>query len=87
MEPITPSHDAQLIAELARHPGWAALERKVAEAETKWSERFARGALLSWIPIDQRELDYKRGMYAGMRWILKNPTRAEKALSEVDASE
>lgn len=54
----------------------------------KLARRLTTGGLYA-PPLDQREIDYQRGFFAGARWILDNPEMAEgelrKALERRDS--
>lgn len=48
-----------------------------------WAERFGLGALSSQRPVDQREVDYRRGFYSGARYYLELlPAQARQRTSE-----
>lgn len=61
----------ELIAGLLKHPGYQAL---VAELEAKREQYFAnlaKGIATQQTPVDQREIDEKRGFWKGAIYALK----------------
>ena len=59
----------EILLDLARHPGWAILEQRVAAYQE--AEATALGKTLIRGEIDQRQLDRARGFWAGQRWLLR----------------
>jgi hypothetical protein len=48
-----------------------------------WAERFGLGALSSQKPVDQREVDYRRGFYSGARYYLELlPAQAKERMTQ-----
>lgn len=77
------AEQAQTLSELKKHPSWRLLRQIFERKQTKYfdalASRLMRGGIDS-PPLDQRELDYQRGFWAGARWILDNPEQAERSL-------
>lgn len=69
---------ARRLGAIKDNAGWLELR---AEYERK-RERWIKSHLLSPMSIDLRELDFKRGFWAGCQWLLDNPEMAEKSLQE-----
>ena len=59
-----------LIAALINHPGYAALVEQLALAREQYFANFAKGLMASMNPIDQREVDEKRGFWKGAHYAL-----------------
>lgn len=59
----------ELIARLADHPGFKALCDELEELEEKWYSNFARGLARNPGPVDQREVDEKRGYWEACRFV------------------
>lgn len=67
--------DAQLYDELKEHPAWRRLHEH-AEAE---QERFGVGLakrLMAGEEVSLREVDFHRGFFRGVIWVLKHPEMA-----------
>lgn len=77
---------------LAHVSGVAAGNLKALLSEMKtnrrvWAERFGLGALSSQKAVDQREVDYRRGFYAGARYYLELlPAQARQRMTETQRS-
>lgn len=75
------------LANLAEHPSWSSLVKMFEAEKTEWAlgigNKLLAGGLKA-APIDQRELDYKRGYFAGIRAVLSAP---ETVSTQVDARE
>lgn len=74
---------AQMLGELKKHPGWSLLREIFNKKQKTYFESLARKIMSGSIDaptLDQRELDYQRGFWAGARWILDNPEQAERSL-------
>lgn len=68
-----------LLADLARHPGWAVLAERVTEQQQRDAEDLGRALLRGADPLDPAKLARVRGFWAGQRWILR-AARNELAL-------
>lgn len=84
--------DWQLAAAMYKHQGVLALDRLVTEIGEAWSGRMVKGMLNSRNPVDQREIDERRGWYTGARYALRvlpyrAHRRAMKALEETEEVE
>jgi hypothetical protein len=60
----------EAISQLYAHPAWAVLEQEVTAARDKFFTNFAAGLAMRREPVDQREVDEKRGFWAGAIWAL-----------------
>lgn len=78
---------------LQDHVGFKALRDLAEEQRTAYLINLARQIGHSSEPVDQRVLDYKRGFFNGMMWVLQVPiterfkAELEKALDERTTSE
>ena len=74
---------AQQLSKLTEHPSWATLKEELGRVremyQTKLSRKLTTGGINA-PPLDQREIDYQRGFFAGAKWILDNPDLAESTL-------
>jgi hypothetical protein len=71
--------DAEL-AVLARSSSWPALEAEVGRKK-ELIERFLTRKLLRGLePVNQREVDFLRGVIEGLTWLVNRPQRAEVSL-------
>lgn len=69
----------ETISFLVSHPGYEVLVEQIEAARKRFFENFARGLVSSPLPIDQREVDEKRGFWQGAIWALKTfPTMTVK---------
>lgn len=76
---------ARELAKLADHPSWPVLKGEMARVRGVYQARLARRLTTGGInasPLDQREIDYQRGFFAGAQWILDNPEMAEATLAK-----
>lgn len=74
---------AQGLSDLKKHPSWPVLRGIFDKRKKLFFERLAHQLMQGGItstPIDQREIDYQRGFWAGAQWILNNPEMAERSL-------
>lgn len=86
-----PSDEVRVKGDLARelsklrdHPSWETLRSEYEKVRREEEERLLRKLTASGInaaPIDQREIDYRRGFWAGAQWLLDNPDLADAALA------
>jgi hypothetical protein len=75
--------DEALIAELADHPGMAALRRALARSEEQWLSKIAATIRNSRKPIDQRDLDRTNGYFTGAAyWVGERVTKAKLTTEE-----
>lgn len=83
----TTDEDKQLLAQLGRRPEWVAL-RRLAEHRMQHSfERIARAFATKDVRPDYAELQWERGFFAGMKFLLDNPTVEAAKLSRLLAKE
>lgn len=61
----------ELISGLLKHPGYLALVEQMLVAREKYFANLARGLASQAAPVDQREIDEKRGFWKGAIWALK----------------
>jgi hypothetical protein len=52
-------------------PGFALLGDKVEELREKYYTNLARGLAVQAAPLDQREIDYKRGFWQGAMYVAR----------------
>lgn len=78
-------HDRQLLAHLGQQPGWQAL-RRAAEERMEREFRLMAHALMRPEGVSEEKRHHARGFFAGMKFLLDNPTleakKLEKALRE-----
>ena len=84
MVPKIASHDQELLAHLARTPGWQALTALGAEKKEREYGRLAK-ALMRGEQIP--DLEYRRGFLDGIDFILRNPDLAANKLDKALAQE
>lgn len=90
---MTELEDLQRIRSLAEHTGFLALRARAHEETDGYLKSLAFKMLHSTDPADQRVLDYKRGFFRGMAWIMALPDtpkfaeELKKALEERTTSE
>lgn len=77
----------EVLADLARHPGWAILTERVMLYQTRQSEDLARHLLRSKDQVDPIELAYQRGVGFGMRWMLRHARNELTAFRAQDEKE
>lgn len=83
---IPSEHDRELLAHLAAHPAWEAL-REV--AKERMDDVFAKTAreLMQGAEITREVIEYRRGFFAGIKFLLDQPTLEAKALEKALAEE
>jgi hypothetical protein len=64
---------------LAKHPAWPDLEQSVGLKRLKL-EQVLLAHTLGKGPVNQRFVDYNRGLIDGMQWLVSVPTTAENRL-------
>ena len=79
-----PSHDQELLAHLAETPAWAAL-RKIGEERITSEYQRVTAALMRGDLVP--DLDYRRGVCDGIRFLLRNPGLEAKKLEKLLAQE
>lgn len=72
--------DEQLAA-LAQHPLWPKLREKAEQAMTKEFDRIAR-QLMAGRTIEDADLAYRRGVFAGMKFLLDSPSLEATLLAQ-----
>lgn len=76
---------ARELAKLKDHPSWDILrgeyEKKRDGYFNRLSLRLMSGGARA-ATVDQREIDYQRGFWAGAKWVIDNPDLAETALAD-----
>jgi hypothetical protein len=86
----------ELITTLARMPGFERLADEVEGARKEYFANLARGLAMHNTPVDQREIDEKRGFWKGALWALRTFPKqtsnewdkfVEAALKEDESSE
>lgn len=76
---------AQSLGKLIDHPSWQTLREELTRVREMYIDRLSRRMIhggISAAPVDQRELDYQRGFFAGAEWILSNPEKAGSSLEQ-----
>ena len=67
------------ISALLKHPGLQVLRAEIKVAREKYIANLARGLAMHTDPVDQREIDEKRGFWKGAIWALDTfPTLTAK---------
>lgn len=61
----------ELITGLLQHPGYKALVEEILAARERYFANLAKGIATQAAPVDQREIDEKRGFWKGAVWALK----------------
>ena len=76
---------AQGLSLLREIPEWARL-KEIAEEKKREQLAALSRKIMSTQPLDQREVDFNRGFWTGISWILDNPeasnTQLKKALAK-----
>lgn len=76
---------ARELAKLMEHPSWDLLRLELDAKRSQFMARKTRELISGGIhadPVNQREIDYQRGFFAGAEWILNNPEMAEATLKK-----
>lgn len=58
------------VADITRHPSFSVLRDVVLEARETYFVNLAKGLAAQTDPVDQREIDHKRGFWLGALWAL-----------------
>lgn len=72
--------NAELVA-LASHPSWPAMREEVDYRREQIKQRVLTIAL-SEGPVDQRQIDFLRGVMSGITWLAGVPERSERSLEK-----
>lgn len=75
---------ARELGKLKEHPSWEFLRVEVSRKRSEYLAGLLRKLMREGVnadPIDQREIDYQRGFWAGAKWVTDNPDLAESALA------
>lgn len=82
---MTPE-EQRLVAELTKHPAWEVLNKTAKERMEMSFRVLATSLMTKGAKIDQGQIDYERGFFAGMKHLLRKPELAAadiaKALAE-----
>jgi hypothetical protein len=70
------------LAALQKTDGWAELRLMVAARKEKFSRNLADRLLVQGVAVDQREVDYRAGFFAGCEWLLGSVDHAEESLEK-----
>ena len=74
----------ETIISLSKREDFAALRAEAERLRESWSDTFLRGTLKSRLPLDQREIDEKRGFWDGIDYILNRmPAQAQVTLKRI----
>lgn len=74
----------ETIIRLSKREDFAALRAEAERLRESWSDAFLRGTLKSRLPLDQREIDEKRGFWDGIDYILNRmPAQAQVTLKRI----
>lgn len=73
-------------------PGFALLGDKIEELREKYYDNLARGLAANPKPLDQREIDYKRGFWQGAMYVARRLPKQlakdwEQILAEIEEGE
>jgi hypothetical protein len=71
---------AKKLAALQKTDGW--LRLMVAARKEKFSRNLADRLLVQGVAVDQREVDYRAGFFAGCEWLLGSVDHAEESLEK-----
>ena len=81
-----PDHTTQLLARLGTDPAWPALRDRAKERMDVEFDRLAK-ALMRDGEVSREEVQYRRGFFAGMKFLLDNPTLEARKLDRALAKE
>lgn len=90
---VVSSHDLQLLASLVKRPEWEALRRLARHRMDKHFRRLARIFASEGQEPDYDRLQYQRGVFAGMKFVLDEPHklltpgRLERLLEEEEVND
>lgn len=71
--------NAELVA-LTAHPSWPELEAEVGRRREEIERQLLHQVTGNPAPVNQREIDFKRGVLYGMTWLITRPRNAELTL-------
>ena len=77
---VVEGDEFETLAHLGHHPAWPTL-RSLCQARMEQEFRRTAAELMSGKEIDPATLGYRRGFFAGMKWLLDNPTLAATKLT------
>jgi hypothetical protein len=67
------------LAKLKDHEAWTVLRQVLETKKERWQRGLTKRLIAGEI-VDQRDLDYQRGFWAGAFYVLDNPEKAEDSL-------
>jgi hypothetical protein len=74
------------IVSLGTHPSWPALQEEVAVRKRELEQQILVWAM-SPAGVDQRKIDYLRGVLKGIEWLAGKPENAERSLEKALAEQ
>jgi hypothetical protein len=77
--------NAELVG-LGTHPSWPMLQEEVAVRRAQIESQILTWAI-SPAGVDQRKIDYLRGVLMGMVWLAEKPANAERSLEKALAEQ
>lgn len=80
-------HEAQLLAKLGGSPEWEMLRQRAERAMTARSELLAHLFLRRNQQPDYAQLQWERGVFAGIKFVLDHPTLEAKKLERLLAAQ
>jgi hypothetical protein len=81
-----PDHTTQLLARLGNDPAWEALRERAKERMDTEFVRLAKALMQGEVP-DEGNVQYRRGFFSGIKFILDSPTLEAKKLDRALAKE
>lgn len=79
------------IADLAGHPGWELLRQRAVESRDRYMGNLAKTLYDDPSSLDPAAVEYRRGFFRGIFWLLNNPVfearELERVISEQRAGE
>ena len=79
-------HEQQLLARLGNDPAWGTLRDRAKDRMDKEFVRLAKQLMVG-DEVTRENVEYRRGFFAGMKFLLDNPTLEAKRLDRVLAKE
>ena len=79
-------HQTQLLARLGNDPAWEALRERAKDRMDKEFIRLAK-QLMAGDDVPRENVEYRRGFFAGMKFLLDTPTLEAKRLDRALAKE
>ncbi len=79
---VAKEHEDVLLNELFNHPGFEVLKKRLKEQETDDALILARTILQSNKPIDQQQVDERRGFWRGADWFIRETKRGASAFTK-----